>query len=72
MATDKWNSIPTDQNLKGFYRGLSWVAGLSHIHHADCLNNTLVSQGHVLGIVPTVGMVGRKYILKTGEEVRGL
>ena len=39
-------------------------------YHPDNLNNTLFSQGCVLGTATPMGAMGRTYILRTGEEVR--
>ena len=44
----------------------------SHVHSSDGLNKTLLSQGYVLETAPSVGMVYRTYILRTGKGMRGL
>lgn len=41
------------------------LPGFGCTFSADALN-TLLSQGYVLGTAPTVGMVGRVYIPRTG------
>ena len=43
------------------------LTGFSHINHPDCLNTTSLSQECVLGTAPSVGMVGRIYIPRTGD-----
>ena len=56
---------PPTSILKVYIEALT---GFSHIHSPDGLDNTLLSQGYV----PTVGMVGRVYIPRTGEGVRSI
>lgn len=44
--------------------------GFSHVFSPDSLKNTLLSQGHVLGTTPTVGMVGWGTFQKQGRSSR--
>ena len=44
------------------------LTGFSHIFNPDSLNNTLLSQGCILGVSPTVGMVGGMCIPRAGEQ----
>lgn len=45
------------------------LVGFSHIFCPDGLsNNILFSQSFILGTAPTVGMVGRMYILRAKVE----
>ena len=46
------------------------LTGFSHVFSPDGLNNTLLSQGHVLERAPMVGTVGRTYIPRTREGVK--
>lgn len=46
--------------------------GFGHIHRPDGLNNTLLSQGCVLGTAPTVGVVGRVGTPSIREGMREL
>lgn len=40
----------------------------SHVYCPDDINNTFLSQGYILEKAPTVGIVGKAYIPKTGGE----
>lgn len=57
----------TPRILKGEQVALT---GFSHIQQPDCLNNTLLPQGCVLGTVPAMGRASTSYIPRTEEEVR--
>ena len=57
-------SVPTAEILKAYTEALT---GFSHIFSPDGLNNFTLSQGYIFGKAPTVGMVGRTYIPRTGE-----
>lgn len=46
------------------------LAGLSHKHSPDGLNNTLFSQGCNLERAARVGVLDKTYIPRTGEEMR--
>lgn len=39
----------------------------SHVFSTDGFNNTLLSQDYVFETAPTLGTVGRVYIVRTGE-----
>ena len=51
------------EDLMGFFH---------HIFGPDDLNNTLLSRGCILETAPTVGTVGRMYMLSRGEGLRSL
>ena len=42
------------------------LTGFSHVYCPDGLSNTILSQGYLLVIAPTVGTMGREYIPRTG------
>lgn len=46
--------------------------GFSCVHSPDGLNSTVLSPGCILEVAPTVGIMGRKYIPRTGERVWSL
>ena len=46
--------------------------GFCHVHNPDGLNNTLLSQGFVLEVIPSKGTMCETYILRTKEGVRSL
>lgn len=48
------------------------LTGLSHIIQPDSLNNTLLSQGFTLEMSPSVGIMGKTHIPRTGEGLRSL
>lgn len=52
------------------YRGA--LTAFGYIFRADGLNNTSLSEGHVLGTAPTVGMVGRVYLSRAAEGLQSL
>lgn len=60
--------LPT--RVLGLY--IEALMGSRHIECPDGLNNTLLSQGYVLEMAPTVGTVGKTYIPRTGERLRSL
>ena len=62
-AQDEYSSTPNCKNPKLYTEALT---GFSH--HPDGPNNTLLSQGCILETAPSVGMVGRVSIPRTGEE----
>lgn len=55
---------PQARILKIYYTNA--LTGFSYIYQPDGFNN-LLSQGHVPGTAPAVGMVGGTYILQTRE-----
>lgn len=56
-------------NLKVYTEALT---GFSHVHCPHGLKNTLFSQVHVFETAPSVGIVGRIYILRTERRVKKL
>ena len=44
----------------------------SHMYNTDGFSSTLPSQGSALRTAIAVGMIGRVYILRTGEELKSL
>lgn len=60
---------PPCQNLQVYTEALT---RFSHIYCSDGFNNMLLSQGCILEMAPTVGMVGRVYVPRIGEKVRSL
>ena len=53
-------------------RVLEVSTGFSHMHSTDSFSSTLPSQGSALRTATAVGMIGRVYILRTGEELKSL
>ena len=56
-------SLP-GQILKSLYRVLK---GFSNIYDPDGLNNTLLSQGYIPEVAPSVGRVSGTYIPRMGR-----
>ena len=66
----RWVDLCTPhQDLKVSIEALT---EFSHMYCPDGLINTLLSQGCVFEMAPTVGRVGGIYIPRTGEQVRSL
>lgn len=65
-------SCQTSRPLHLTTRVLEISTGFSHMHNTDGFSSTLPSQGSALRTATAVGMIGRVYILRTGEELKSL
>lgn len=70
MLQDESISAPARQNLRSLQISLNVV--WPRTHSPDGLNNTVLSQGCILGVAVSVGIVGGKYNPGTGEGMRSL